>query len=672
MNEIRSLTNWYSAKVRPLNSGLPNFWVIFLPPIIALFTTTLLIAFQLSGTSSGVTWQAFQETIDPRLISGEPRGIRSDEWLVQQAWVISQFMNGFPASSPHFPSGMDMTVFNDLPVWEWSTLFRPHVWGYLVFGLDTGVAWYWWVPALALFVFLYLFLISLIPNRPITATLIASSTLASPFIQWWYQPTTIWSIAWIFLALASISWTLRTHSIRFKILWATLFSYFSITLALEIYVPFIVPSILIVAICGVGLIMSNEVANNSKNRPFWEKCRTLLPMLLGALFALGVITLWAVTRVSTIKAILNTAYPGQRTILTGSGLLDPSSRFVSLFGAPWSSTFKYAGSGPFGPNASEASSAFPVAILLLPALLLITVMTISKFRKIEWFSISVIVATVLFLCFLYLPGWDLLAKYLGLYLVPTARAKIAFVSLMPLSIVAILVLTNKRMAVNRWLLSLITLISAAVVFLPLVIALKSKPEIWNTLDKSWIPALTLLALSCVFLYFKKLITVSMALLLACTLFATWGTNPLYKGVYNLNSSNIGRTVSSINSKDPGIWIGVGSWVSAQILTEVPVTSLSGVQTYPVEGIWAALDPSGKYETEWNRLGHTRFSVKKGPVEISNPQPDVISVSFDPCRMSSRFSGTVYILSELELESDCLALDSETNEPKLHFWIYQIN
>ncbi|MET0864202.1 MAG: hypothetical protein ABWZ98_07690, partial [Nakamurella sp.] len=206
--------------VRPRSTGLPNWLVLCWFPLLLLLLLLAFVAFGISGSSTGNWWGYFESGTDPSLLRGTPRPIRSDEWLVQSSWVVSQIQQGFPVFNGTFPGGMDATVQNDLPVWEWSSLFRPHVVGFLLLPLDQGMAIRWWLPGLSLIAAAYVLLVTLLPRRPITSAALATVFFLSPLIQWWFLPTTIWPPTWAFLAMAAVIWALRDPRSWVRILFA--------------------------------------------------------------------------------------------------------------------------------------------------------------------------------------------------------------------------------------------------------------------------------------------------------------------------------------------------------------------------------------------------------------------------------------------------------------------
>ena len=300
--------------VEPTLTGLPNWRVVTWFPAIVALGGIILIVLQISGTSSGAYWATFGVGDDPQAVLGGPRMIRSDEWLVHQGWVVSQYRQGFPAVNGTFPGGMDATVAQELPAWEWSSLFRPHVWGYLFFGPGVGLAWQWWVPAFAAVTATYLFVVTLLPKRPLTAAFVACAFFFTPMFQWWYGPSTLWPAAWAMLAMAGTTWMLRTDRLAARIAWAAVIGWLGVTVAISLYVPFLLPAFLVFLAYFIGSVV--QAATGAQG--FRGTVRRILPLIIAGVAAVGTFVVWLLTRLDTITALFSTVYPGQRSESTGS------------------------------------------------------------------------------------------------------------------------------------------------------------------------------------------------------------------------------------------------------------------------------------------------------------------------------------------------------------------
>ena len=110
--------------------------------IIILF---FLVIGKFSGSSIGI-WNEYIEpsnNIDTTLV-GKPRGIRSDEWLVNTPYVFSQEYNGYSYEND-LSRGKETDMFTSIytPINDILILTRPFNVGYLLLGKDYGLSFYW-------------------------------------------------------------------------------------------------------------------------------------------------------------------------------------------------------------------------------------------------------------------------------------------------------------------------------------------------------------------------------------------------------------------------------------------------------------------------------------------------------------------------------------------------
>ncbi|PWC03806.1 DUF7657 domain-containing protein [Agromyces badenianii] len=640
----------YLRIIEPTALGLPNWRVVSALPILLGLGFIFLVAFGVSGTSSGVHWMTLGEGADPRLIAGTPRAIRSDEWLVQQGWVVSQYLRGFPAANDMFPGGTDMTVLNELPSWDWSSVMRPHVWGYLFFGLDVGVAWHWWLPGVALIAGSYLLLVTLLPRRPITAALISVGLFFTPFVQWWYTPGTLWSAAWPLLAMAGTVWILVESRRWVRYTWAAIIGYTAVTLAMGLYIPFIVPGLVVYLAFFVGYLL--------RIRPWtagWHGVASRVgPLAVAGFGALAITGAWALTHRETFDALLSTVYPGQRFEQTG-GLLQRDPNGIALAGAPWSGALK-AISGPtlFGPNSSESSTVILMALFLLPALVWFAAESLRKHRPTDWLTISCVAVILLILAFLYVPGWDAFAHLLQLDRVPAERWRLALAVLVPLALARVVARVDAEPSRRNWILGLVSAGIAAASIAWVWSQLRVHDPATLQAARYWVPIAALTVASVGLLFVKRLVPVAALAFFTASLLMGWGVNPTYRGVVDLSRTEIGQTIDAIDEEDPGAWVAVGSAAAMSMLTESDLTSFSGIQSYPSTEMWELIDPTGRYEDQWNRLGHIHWVFDSGEPSVSNPQADVIVVTFDACAPFAQHH-VEYVISDAgEVPTACLA------------------
>ena len=653
----------------PRASGLPNWRVVLAFPAAAILIFLILVVFEISGTSAGAHWVNLGTGADPRLLYGTPRTIRSDEWLVQLGWVVSQSHHGWPASNSIFPGGVDMTVLNELPSWDWSSIFRPHLWGYLALGLQHGLAWYWWLPAVALLSSCYLFVVTMLPRRIFTAVLLSVAVFFTPLVQWWYGPSTIWPVSWGLLAIAAIIWLLRDKRLWVRILWSVATGYFAVTMAMGLYIPYIIPVMIVFLAFAIGyLVRARPWRVGGAGSTF----RAIRPLLVAGAASVLVTMLWAFTRFRTFERITSTVYPGARSESTGT--LHTSDPFLAgLGGAPWSSALRVNSSTTLlGGNSSESSSVFLLGLFLVGGLLWMSVVRFRTTRTLDGVVIAIFVCVALLLAYLFIPGWDVVARLLQLDKVPADRVRIAFVVLLPLS--AVLAIEQAERVAPRvsWPAGVVSGILAAGASAYVWFRLKELDPATLDVARNWVIVVALLVAACVVFFIRGWAAVGALLLVIASLMTSWNVNPMYRGVYDLSTTRVGVAVERANDKIPGRWVGVGSYETMAILVESGVKSFSGVQTYPSAKMWQEIDPRSQYEEEWNRLGHIQWRTSTpGEPTVTNPSPDVIAVTFDACSVFAQQDVTWVLSDERKIFSPCLEQESEIKQGALEMRIYKV-
>lgn len=657
----------YEKLLIPRASGLPNLLVLTIPPIAAWVALIVLVALGISGTSTGVFHAFFEAGADPDLLAGVPRAVRSDEWLVQSSWIVSQIEQGFPLFNESLPGGMDATIQNDLPVWDWSTIFRPHVWGFLALPLDQGMAVRWWLPALVVFVFAYVFVVTILPKRPATGVALAAAVLLSPIVQWWLLPTTLWPVAWCFATLVALHWAFSSRRLWVRVVSAAAAGYLAVTMAMSIYVPFIVPAAIVVLCVGVFEVGVQRI----DARLGWKAImQRLIPLATAATVALAVLLVWVRTRWSTIEAVTSTVYPGERLEVTGS--TDTLPELVALISAPFQRKLLQADILSLGGNQSEAAAPLLLAVfLLIPAVVVALrprVGTGPAVRRIDWRLIGPLVATLLVLMFLLVPGWDWIAHGAMLDRSTSSRIRLALVLT---AVITVVYLSRRVRDTERsapWWSVLcaagLTVGSSVVAFAAL--ADMGEPPLGN----SWIP-ITLLLTIAVVSFPRGWVAGGAAALLAASALIGWGVNPLYSGVFDLRDTEAGTAVQRLDDAHPSSrWVGIGGFIPTAMLVQSGVEQYNGVQTYPPHEMWRAIDPEGDFEQQWNRLGNVNWTAGEGEPEVTNPVRDQILVTFDSCSAFAQANAD-FVLSEQRLDQPCVRELEVFEEQGTKLRIYEV-
>lgn len=653
---------WHQI-VEPRTDGLPNRRVVIVPLAVLGLLLAALVALGITGSSTGVLHSSFEKGPDEALLIGEPQAIRSDEWFVQTSWTISQVEQGLPARNESFPGGMDATVQHDLPAWDWSLAFRPHLWAFTILPLDQAMALKWWLPAFSLVAAGYLFAVTMLPRRPVTASLLAVGFVFQPFFQWWWLSITFWPVVWALLVMATVVWLIRVPRGPSRVVLPVLTGLATVVTGMGIYVPFIIPAALVAIAFALGYALRSD------GRRIRERLVSLWPLFAAGAGAVAVMVVWLATRWSTIESFTGTVYPGER--LEPTGALDARG-IVALFGAPVTGNLGFTSGAPLGANQSEASTFFLVGVfLLVPAVWWIVVD--APRRRVDPLLVALLGAGLLVATFMLVPGWDSIAHLLLLDRTTTGRLRLA-IGLLSFVIVIVLGARSdeRRLAGEArppWLIAagaaLLAMTTVAV--LAGVLAALESPLLFAS--RWWIVVAALLVVS-VLLFARGHLLPAAVAFFAMSVIGSASVNPLYVGVYDLNDTELVATMKELDDPDE-VWVGVGAtYLPTVTLVQSGLHSLNGFQSSPSDEMWKQIDPAGRYEQEWNRLANVTWGETEGEPVPSNPASDQIRLGFDSCSQFAQ-SNVDWVLADERLTQRCLDLETTVEQGPSRFWIYRV-
>lgn len=648
------------------SDNLPRLRTLLMFPAVLVLLGIILVGLGINGTSSGVVHSQIAYGADPDLIAGQPQATRTDEWNVQTVWAIAQVEQGLPLTNRTFPGGMDATLPQDLPRTDWTVAFRPHLWGFLFLPVDQAFAFKWWLPGLALIAASFAFLVSVLPRRPGISAILAIGFFYSPLFQWWYLSTTLWPVVWAMATMAALVWTFKSTSWTSRWVWAAIVAYLTVVMAMGIYVPFIVPAAVVVAFFAVGLGVNHLRENGS-----WKETLVrMLPVLAAGAAASVVVAAWLISKKPTVDAFLGTAYPGNRSTPTG---LDNINGFVSAIASSFTQTLNAQRPGMLGPNSSEAATFFYIGIFLLPVVVWIIVRQFKLKQRLPWALIGFSASVVVLLAYLYLPGWDSIAKILLLDKTTANRVRIGM-GIASLGLLAYVVqyLDQHRERAGRWLAAVpagLFLLSQVAVA---VLAQRWVPGTLDAVQLWWFWAL----LSAAAIYFvarRKLRLAAVAFLIV-TVAGSGLTNPVYRGVLDLRETEMSQAVMAIDDSTPAereTWVGVGGALSTALLLESGVQAYNGFQGAPSEAMWDTIDPADAREMTWNRLAGVSWIAGPGEPQLSNPAADQIQATFDGCSNFAQNNVDYVLADDQHLDPTCLRSVHTFELPMSTFSIFEV-
>lgn len=661
---------------KEIKQTISKFWKSFSTsiwffPTVALLPLIILTAAGINGSSMGAYYPAlFGDGKDPSLILNEPRGIRSDEWLVNSQMTIAQERNGFNRINENIGNGEDMSILIDAPYKDWSIIFKPHNLAFFLIPFDNAFAFRWWVMAYLLTISAYFFILSLLPGKRLLASLLAISILFTPFIQWWYLYGTLGSIYYCLFAAVIFKKILDGKNKKYDLLWAVLLAYIGTCFALVLYPPFQIPSAIVTFAFLAGLVIHKYKSGKG------IVLQKFVLIGLSVFIAAALVATYAYGRSEVISTVQQTAYPGKRVVESGG--FDKRHLLVNHLGYQFqddSISGQY--SVPLsGLNNQSETSNF---ILLMPFLVIpsLVVLYIAYKRqgKLNYQLLSTIVVFALFLAWLYIPGLSIIGKLTLLELVPQERIIIGIGLLTFINTVLFIKVYSELedFKVRKFSAAFYSVLVGLILLLISLSIVRDYPNFLG-LKRAILFSLPLPVI--VYLILRKRFIFASVILLFFGIFMTYKIHPFYRGTGILRNSSITKAIEK-TPDDGKLWaVEYSPYENISIMSGRK--SLSGVYVYPQLDIWDDASETDSEKT-YNRYAHISFDFDRQPdinlpTELKLVSEDNIKVKTEPCGkfLLSKNVGYLLAAAELPASDTCAELIDNVYYPAQVLYIYKLH
>ena len=585
--------------------------------VLSFLLLIMLVSFKISGSSMGC-WKLFLGDGESGIRLGEPRVWRSDEWGTLTPLCFRQQYNTLGAYNRYSQTLGSILTDNMLvygqPSWDILTLFRPFYWGYLFFGSERGLSWFWCSRLIVLFLSWFELGMLITDGQKKISVMLSVCVSFAPFLQWWFAINGLVEmlIYGACFVLGSNYLVSRAFNPR-KIAVAVGMAVCAVGYVLTFYPTWMVP----VAWGFVPLFLWVVI---------WKFDRKVLrrvdvvPWLLIFVITAAGLTVLAVTSWDVIKAELNSVYPGNAPSSSGGT------------GLWWMMKYPISLVSRFSMNELIVENSS--IICFAPAGFILALWVIIKEKKKDPLLI-LLLGMNLFLAWYYcvgIPKW--LAKMLLLSFVNSNRGPQVLGFLRLTLFVRAVALKEK--APKRWLAALAAVISSAI---PMRLAFgftKYEPgglryEYFDTAEKILV-VWAILAVVFYLLYRARKSKYTMAVLGVCTvvLASSIWINPVAKGVPEITKSETMQQIRDLVKEDPqAIWLVVDmAYPATNIPAMAGADCLNTTQTYPQKTRWEMLDQEGECEDIYNRYCHIRASLgSKTMLELVST--DYVEVTLSP-------------------------------------------
>ncbi|EGO2576990.1 DUF7657 domain-containing protein [Enterococcus faecalis] len=622
--------------------------------LLAAVIFILLVAFKVHGSSLNM-WDAYvSEYADGQkssLIAGEPRGVRSDEWLVQTPFSLSQTQTGLKTHNDVITlNGQDMVVGYNSPAWNLATLAKPFTWGYVLLGKEYGLSWYWNLKLIGLI--LFSFEIGLIVTRR-NKYLALLASVWIPFssaLQWWFvSPVGDLVFFGLGFLVGIYNYFYYHSSVRRRVICAITAVIMASGFVLVIYPALQVPfGYLILLFLILFFLEFRKKIKLDK----WDGVLIGGALLMTAIIVGG--SLYG--SLDSLKAVMDTAYPGKRVSLGG----DMPKRDILLFLTNWKMPFQDV---PYSNN-SEISSFYQLFFVILP------LSPFIFYKKIK----ENIYGFVLFVYCLFNLVWmsvqfpTIFAKLTLWSYVPEQRAMLSFgFAAVLLSLWFIDYLWNRqaKIPMMAWLgaLGLNVVLYFFVLYTGNLRLYVTRMDIIGVLVVATVLIVAL---------FKRWRTLFVLVLLGIIMVSGAFVNPISRGVSAVYGKKLAVEVEEINKKDPNqLW--VGERLMYGYLPMLGVHTFNGVAFTPDLEAWKPLDPKGKDTFIYNRYAHINVEVGNQTPVLELMQKDAIIARLSPEKLKEYGIKYAVVYKPLEpLDTPTIHFEKLYGPDQNGAYIYRIN
>ena len=285
----------------------------------------VVLAVLVIGKYHGASIELWNDIIEPEyrvgdgVIMGQPRSIRSDDWLVQTPSYLSQASEAVKFSSHNTvlrASDNLVTLYPNLPSADISILSTPNNIGYLFLDVEWAYSLSWWLPYFMVFFSTFELLMILTKKRKLYSLAGAIMIVLAPAVQWW-QTLPCYIVGYGALAIVILHYFLECRIWQKKILLSLLFGYVGYLYIMCLYPAWQVP------FGYVYLALAIWVIAQHRKTVRWKDSLYLFP-------AVGIIAVLAsiifIQNKEVLEVVSSTVYPGAR---------------MSTGGGPWRYLFTY-------------------------------------------------------------------------------------------------------------------------------------------------------------------------------------------------------------------------------------------------------------------------------------------------------------------------------------------
>lgn len=590
--------------------------------IVALIAFILCMIFRIHGSSVGVFEQVFPDKIDNLVsgqIIGQARGLRSDEYNVQLPYYFSQYYNNYSLTSQQMSlAGQDMIIGYNAPVKDITMIAKPFTLGYLLFGNEIGLSWYWCSKLILFLLVSYEAFSIMTKNNKKFSVLGSFLVVFSPAMQWWFSPhmydVFFWSTS--LYVLGYYFFVARDKWFKWLVTILSLCGIVGFVIALfpslQVALGLIALSLLIVT-----LVRDKEIITFKKN-----DITRIVIVVIGVGLILG---RYAFSSLEEITLLNSTVYPGNRISTGGGATLEMFFFDITNLLTPYKDINIL--------NNCEISRFFHLGMLFV----LYFPFMLYKWKKNNYkksynmaIGILLIITIIIEVIFLVIGFPEWLAKITLFSYINRMNLVYSFSALLFTIWSIDAISKNKELQNIRY--GTVCLVIFALLYYK-SIAPSSFEYITTITNIPWVPKVFFIFVIGIFILIGILVFInnmemSTYLLIALTIFSTWTINPIVKGTSAITNNKIYPNIQEIVNKDDSNWLSIGTMLEQNYLITAGAKCLNAVNFYPDYGKWKLIDPELKNDYFYNRYIHMIVALTSDETSYNLITPDSIQINLN--------------------------------------------
>lgn len=596
--------------------------------VFAVLLFMLCLLFKIHGSSIGMYDYYFptlseQKEHDEFNIIGTDRGIRTDEWAVQVPAFFSQYYNDYDVTSNRMSVGEENMILDYFaPAKCIITLGKPLNWGYILFGNEIGLSWYWCGQLILLFMSAFeMFMI--LCRRNIWVSFTGGFMIAlSPCVQWWFLPhmPIVFLYAMILFDIGYYFFVAKSRWMKW--LMTVLAGPLVVGFAFSLFPSCQLTAAIIVIVMLVACLVRDKeyMAFSAK-----EWYRIVVPVAFvgvsGGYFCLNYM--------DDLIAEVSTVYPGKRISVGGdAGISDLFTNLSTVF-------LPYRDSNV--QNNSEVSTYIQFAPFFLGLYPRIAIYYRKKGDRDIYVGRCMVImlfVQILYMCIGF-PEW--LSKITQFKYVNRMETSYGWLAAIFTAWSIYAIWKYKGEMFEKWQKILFPMIFGMVYCLFI-----NESLIGYISLKLILAEIVFFVIILIFVInYKKI--VSVLLLIGLMFFAGATVNPVRSGISPITNHPISKFVQNTSKKDKNAaWITIDTkFYTTNFFMANGARVINATNFLPDFDKWSLLDKNKSYEESWNRYSHQTVSLADEDTYITTETNDAIHVYLNPTDLKAL--GVEYIV-----------------------------